>query len=243
MTSEPAAASKSNGLSVLWDVIVAPRAAFAAIRERPTAGWAFIVATALFAIGAILLIPVNEHLASIVMADQIAHNPQVAALTPEQQKTQLAIATGIQRWVWVMSPLVIAIAASVTALVMLIANAIGRGDGNFRRLFALATNVSVISFGIGYVALAALAAFRGPDSFATTRDLSTAIPSLAWLLPADASPKLAVFLGTLHPFALWSIVLLALGMQDVARINRVTAWVAAFVVVAGSAAFAAAFAK
>ena len=242
MVSEPAAAPKSNGLSVLWDIVVAPGAAFAALRERPTAGWAFIVTSVLFAIGAIVLIPVNQHISEVTLRTMAAHNPQIAALTPEQQARQLAFTKAIQAWIWIAGPLFVAIGASITALLLLIGNAIGRGDGNFRRFFALAMNIAVIYFGIGYIVIAIVATLRGPSSFSTASDLASAVPSLGWLAPG-APAKLATFLGALNIFNLWSMVLTALGMQTVARVSPMVAWITAIVIVAGSAAFGAAFAQ
>jgi membrane protein, antimicrobial resistance system len=242
MISDPVAAPKSNGLAVLWDVVVAPRAAFEALREHPTAGWAFIVAVLLGMIGTVLQTPAGLHVAEVTFATGAQHDPQLAALTPEQLERAKSFTLGIQHWVWVFWPAVTILAILFTSLIMMIANAAGGGDGGFRRLFALASNIALINFGIAPLIIGLLVVIRGGDSFSTTRDIYGAIPSLAWLVP-EGNPKLSAFLASLGPFNLWSLALLALGMQGVAKIKPAAAWITAILISVCAGALGAAFAK
>ena len=215
MSQDLAAAPKSSGLTILWDVIVAPQSAFAALRERPTWVWAFVVTSVLGMGGAILAIPAGQHMMAAMFQQMAQTNPQIAQMTPEQQQRILGMQSTIQRFTFAYYPILVALGALVTALVMLVLNAISGGDGNFKRLFALAMNVAVLHWGIAYLLVGVIASLRGPDAFSSPRDLATSIPSLAWLVPG-ASAKLAVFLGSIGPFAIWSFILLALGMQQTA---------------------------
>jgi hypothetical protein len=55
--------------------------------------------------------------------------------------------------------------------------------------------------------------------------------------------KATVLLAAVGPFSIWSLILLALGMQETARIKPVPAWIGAIVIVFGGAAIGAAFAQ
>jgi hypothetical protein len=48
--------------------------------------------------------------------------------------------------------------------------------------------------------------------------------SLAIVAGEDSGPALRAFLGSLDVFAIWSLVLLALGFQIVGRVSRATSW-------------------
>jgi hypothetical protein len=241
MNLEPGRARTTSGLSVLWDVLVAPKAAFAALRERPYIGWAYAIAAALSALGAFLVIPAGQHIAVATFAAG-SHDPAMASLTPEQQKNALNVALVAQRWIWLFTPVTTAFGIALAALVMLVGNAISRGDGTFRRFFSLAANVAIVSFGIRQIVLGALVLARGADGFSTQRDIITVVPSLAWLAPG-ASNKLATVLAAFDPFQLWSLVLLALGMQIVAHVKPPVAWTVATLLTVGAVMFAVPFGK
>jgi hypothetical protein len=242
MGQEIAGARKSNGLSILWDMVVAPATAFEALRERPVWLWAFIVTSVLGAIGSLLIIPASEHVATMTFAQLVQTDPNVAGLSAERQKSMLAMTVGVQHYVWIFYPILVMVGVLISTLVMLIVNAIGKGDGNFRRLFAVAMNVGFVSFGISYLLIGFLAYLRGPDTFATQRDLVGVIPSLGWLVPSTAL-KLGTFLGAITPLSLWAMVLLATGMQKTANIKSAAAWTGAAVLLLVPALLGAAFAK
>ena len=223
-------ASSKSGLATLWDVIVAPGSAFAVLRDRPYAGWAFIVTVILGAIGAVLLVPANEHIAAATLATRMAHDPQFASMTPAQLERAKAFSVALQHWTWLITPIFVAIAMAIAALLMLVASAIGGGDGSFRRAFALAANVALINFGIGYLVYGIIASVRGGDAFNTQLDLFSSIPTLALLAPG-AGVKLGTFLATITPWQLWSCALLGIGQQKVMRTNAAVAWIVAAILI------------
>jgi hypothetical protein len=223
-------------------MVVAPRAAFAALREQPVWLWAFIVTSVLGAIGSVLIIPASEHVATTTFAHLAQTDPNVASLPPERQKSMLAISIGVQHFVWLMYPIIVMFAALIGTLVMLIVNAIGKGDGGFRKLFAVAMNVAFINLGFGYLLIGCLTYLRGPDSFATARDIASVIPSLGWLVPAE-SIKLGTFLSSFTPLSLWSMALFAIGMQTTAHIKSAAAWTGAILLLVLPALMGAAFAR
>jgi len=242
MSQDLAPARKSSGLTILWDVVIAPRAAFAALREQPTWLWAFIITGILGMIGALLAIPASQHMSAAMFQQMAQTDPRIAQMTPDQQQRALHIQQTVQQYIWLAYPVFVLIAALVTGLVMLILNAISGGDGNFKRFFALAMNVALINWGISYLLVGIVAALRGPESFSSARDMVALLPSLAWLAPG-APVKLAVFLGSIGLFTIWSMCLLSFGMQQTSRIKPAVAWIGAVVIVFASAAIGSAFAQ
>jgi len=237
-----AALLKRSGLSIVRDIVLAPRSAFEALAERTHWGWAFLFVCILGCAGSLLQSPAGEHIAVAAITQNPTHNPQLAEMSPAQTQQAIKYATLAQKWSWAFYPLIAIVAIGITSLVLLAGNAITRGAGSFARLFGLAANVAVVNWGIYLLLVGALAALRGPDSFFTQRDLINTVPSLAWLAPG-ASPKLAVLLSEFNPFQIWSFFLVALGLGVVAKLPRIPAYVLAAIVTFGSAALSAPFAK
>lgn len=233
-----AAPTSRSGLSIAWDVIVAPSAAFASLREKAHWVWAYAIASALGTLGAVLQAPAGKHLAAAMFAHQVASDPRLQAMSPEKQQQILSFTLVTQQYAWIALPLIVLVGILVTAGILTIANAIGNGGSSFGRLFGLAANVAIVGFGIGYFVIGILAWRVGPDAFSSQRDLFQLLPSLARFVPASA-PKLAAFLATFQPFGIWSCVLLAVGLRKMTTLAPAFAYATAIVVAFGSGAFAA----
>ncbi len=224
------APSTRGGLAVLSDVIVAPRAAFAALRERHTWGWAFAVVGVLGIAGAYLQLPAGEHVVHYAYMVNPRHDPRIAALPPTSREHIIAITDLWQTVATFLYPVGALIAMLYGALICLAASAAGRGDATYGRLFAFVANVAAVRLGVGAFVTGLLTALRGPTAFSSARDLLTVLPSLAWLAPAG-NAKIAAFLTLFNPFQIWTFVLVAIGLPIVARIGRTPALVAAAVLV------------
>jgi hypothetical protein len=135
-------------------------------------------------------------------------------------------------------PIGVLISGLVQALIMLIANAVGHGDGTFKKYYTLSVNVSVVGVGLSSLLIGVIVLVRGMNSFDSPTAIQGAVPSLALLAPGVRG-ALGGFLGSVNIAALWAIALLALGMNGVGRIPRVTAWVTAIVMLLLTACFAA----
>lgn len=231
MSVEAASApSTRSSLAVLWDVIVAPSDAFAALRARPRWVWAFIALCVLGIAGAWLQLSAGEHLTRALFTLNPTHDPKIASMTPQQRAQLIGITTTWQKVATFLYPVGAIIAILYGALICLIANAAGKGDATFGRLFAFVANIAIVRLGIGAFIIGILTALRGPTAFFTTRDLVLVLPSLGWLVPATA-PKLAVLLAVFNPFQIWTFVLVGIGLPLVARIGRTPAFIAAAVLV------------
>ncbi len=240
-TSESSAAARP-GLSNVVDIVVAPDAAFARLRELPVWGWAFLVAALLAVAGALVAGPALSHAMDVSLPAQLAASPQLAKLPPEQQQKFIAnylrISHAIAQWTFVAVPFALLLAGLVQGVIMLIANAATKGEGTFRKFFALSITVAVVGEGLRSVVLAAIVAVRGVDAFDSVTAVQGVVPSLALLAPG-AHGALAGFLAGLNVFYLWAAALLALGMMRIARIPAVPAWCTAVVMLLLTACFAA----
>ncbi|MDQ6931557.1 MAG: hypothetical protein M3160_00110 [Candidatus Eremiobacteraeota bacterium] len=238
--SEPA--PQSNGLATVLNVCLAPRDAFSTLREFPMWGWAFIIAAVLGLIGSLLVEPATLHAVQTGFTAQMAHDRQFAQMTPDKQKQALAFASMIVRFGWCLVPVYLLLAALVQTVIMLVANAIGRGPGTFKQFWAAAMNISVVTFGIAYLFTGLIAALRGPQSYDTTIALTAALPSAAWVAP-HAGPKAVALLSAINPFSVWGVFLLATALLVIARASRPLAYGTAIFIILFSGAFAALFAK
>jgi hypothetical protein len=224
-------------VSGLWEILIAPRSAFASLRERPRWGLAFLVAAALGTAGALLQVPAREHVAGLLLTSDAGTGSALAAMSDARRRQAEDFALAVVHWTWLAYPLLIALAIGLATSVMLLATTLAGSRGGAARLFALAANVAIVNFGIGYLALGAIMTLRGSGDFASDRDLLIALPSLAWLAP-QASPALATVLAQINPFALWSCVLLVLGLGEVADAPLGAALPAAVLISFGGAALA-----
>lgn len=219
---------KANGLKTALDTIIAPKEAFEALRVAPTWGWAFIITVVLFAAGAFIMTPALIHAMQAGWPAQVAADPRMAQMTPEQQQNALNIGVSVTRFAWIFALFEVPVIALITTVVLLIFKAIGRGDAGFGKLWALAVNVAVPTLGLGAIVLGVITIVRGADSFSSNLEVQTAMPSLAMLAPG-APLKLHAFLAMFTPFTIWQLWLLATGMTIVARVSRGVAWGAGIV--------------
>jgi membrane protein, antimicrobial resistance system len=240
-TSQPPAERRS-GLANVVDIIIAPNAAFERIRQVPVWGWAFLVASLLGVAGSLLAGPAIVHAMEISLPAQLAASDAMSKLPPDQQQKQITTIMNVSKtfakFYWIVIPFAILLIGLIQALIMLIANAATRGDGTFKKYYALSVTVAVVGTGLGSLVLGAITTLRGANSFETTASVNSALPSLAMLAPG-VKGALGGFLGSLNVFYLWSTALLALGMSRVGRIPRGVAWATAIVMLLLTACFAA----
>ncbi len=242
MAADSSVVPKANGLKTVLDTIVAPKDAFESLREAPTWGWALAIAIVLSALSSYLIVPAVQHGMSAGWADMMAKNPQTATLTAAQTQTRLSFALKVVTFNWVFAIVIVPLYCLIEAVVMLIFNAIGRGQGSFVKYFAAACNIAVPVAGIGGLVLAAIVLMRGSDSFQSAQSVQWAMPSLAFIAP-DGNVKLTAFLATITPFAIWAFVLSIAAMLIIGRIPKLQAWLAGIVLFLVPALFAVAFAR
>lgn len=242
MTVDAPTAPQSSGLATVLNVFVAPRDAFSTLGEVPMWGWAFIVATVLGVIGSLLAIPATTHALQTGLAAQMAHDPNFAQMTPDKQKQAMGFAQLGVRFGWIFVPVYLLVIALVQSVIMLIANAVGRGSATFKQLWAAAMNISVITFGVAYLFTGLITMLRGPQSYTNTAALAASLPSAAWAIP-HAGVKTIAFLSAINPFSLWGVFLLATALLVIARASKPLAYGTAIFIILCSGALAALFAR
>jgi len=238
--SREIAPSNRSGLQVALDIIIAPKAAFESLREVPTWGWAVLIAAVLAIIGSLVSGPAFVHALSIEMPPKFAQ--QYANLPADQREAAtaraMAAVTAFSKFAFIFVLIAIPITGLIQAVVMLIANAIGKGDGSFKKFWALSINVSIVGIGLSSIVIMIIVLVRGADTFNSSADIAGSIPSLAMLAPG-ADKVLTRFLAAFNVFNLWAAALLVIGMSIVARIPRGVAIGAATFMIVCAAAFAA----
>jgi hypothetical protein len=219
--SPQTAVPKANGLSTLLNVIAAPKEAFETLREAPTWGWALLVTLVLSVVGAFLMVPALQHASDAAFPQMVASNPNMAGMSAEK----LAQIRTFTHNVIGFSPILVIfglfIGILIQTLVMLILNAIGKGSGTFKTLWASSWNVAVTA-GIGAILLAVIVLLRGADSFDSQAAVQAAMPNLGLLAPHLG--KLTNFLSAFTPFSLWGAWLIVQAMLFVARAPKGIAW-------------------
>jgi hypothetical protein len=216
-------APKASGLKTALDTIIAPKDAFEQLRAAPTWGWALLLVIVLYAVASYLITPALTHATAADWPREVAANPSLAQMTPDQQQQALAFTQRIVQWAWVFAPVLAIIAILVQSVVMLVFKALGKGDAPFRALWAAGANIQVPVLGINGLLTAVIVMLRGPDSFNSAAELQTAMPSLGLLVPSTAI-KLHAFASAFNPFTLWGCGLTIAAMAVVARLDRTWAW-------------------
>jgi hypothetical protein len=222
MAIDSTSTPKANGLKTAIDIVIAPKEAFESLRVSPTWGWAFIITIVLTIVAYFVMMPASLH----GMAGDFAKNPQMQQMTAEQMQKITDATKTFYPIGAVILPIVLLFFSLVEAAIMLLFNALGRGSGTFKTLWACAVNIGII-YGLSQIVGMAVVLLRGVDSFATQGDVLRAVPSLALAAPAGTGIKLVAFLATITPFAIWEIVLMAMAMTVVARVPKLQAWLAA----------------
>ncbi|HTW86028.1 MAG TPA: hypothetical protein VMD91_18300 [Candidatus Sulfotelmatobacter sp.] len=237
-TSEPTIEPRSGLLNVV-DIIVAPNAAFARLSVVPTWGWAFLVATLAGIAGSLLAGPATLHAFEQWGPPLYAQSFQHLGSAERDQQVARAMSVGriFVQFGWVGVPIALLVGSLVQAVVLLIGNAIGKGQGSFAKFYALSMTAAVVGVGLTYLLAGVIALIRGPGAYDTPTGVVSAVPGLAMLVPG-ATGKLQAFLSTLSVTALWSTALVALGMVAIARVSRPVAWTTALVTLLGGALIA-----
>ncbi|HET9392184.1 MAG TPA: hypothetical protein VFO29_01490 [Candidatus Rubrimentiphilum sp.] len=238
METPAPAAAKQSGLSTVVNTIASPSEAFETLRTAPTWGWALIFAIILMIVGTYLQGPAARHAGVVQTQQMMSTNSFFASLTPAQKQEAIARAGRPSPWAYVTVIFVLFFAALFNSLIMLIGNAVGRGQAGFKQLWAGSMNIAVPTLGLGAVVLGIITMLRSPDSFNSTLDVVKAMPSLAYLAP-HASAATVAFLSSISVFTLWGLFLNATMLRVTGRTSSGVAYGFAALVTLLGAVFAA----
>jgi MFS family permease len=235
-------AAKANGLSTVVDTIAAPVDAFERQRTSPTWGWALIVAIVLMLIGAYLQAPAAHH-AAVAQTQRMVATSTLFANRTDAQKQQIVERAGKPNaFSYIMPVIVLFIAVFFNTVIMLIGNALGRGQADFKRLWCGSMNIAVPTLGLAAIVLGIITMIRGADSFDNAAAMAQAMPSLGMLV-SHGSPMTVAFLSGISVFTLWGLFLNATMLRVTAKTGAAAAYTfAALVLVLGALVAAGSFA-
>lgn len=201
----------------LFRVLFEPTAVFEGIRERPKFIVPALVVSVLFTIMGYLMMPFRLASMAPQMAQVAAQNPNAAAQMAKFQSVGV-FATPI----FVLLFLVVA-AGLLWLLVMLVAG----GDAKFRTLLSVATYVSLPAV-LLQVATFIVLKMKGVESVTSPLDLQP--PMGLNLLAPNASGFLSGVLAGINPFAIWGMVLTAIGVQVTHKTSKASAYTVAILI-------------
>ena len=231
-------AAKANGLSTVVDTVAAPHDAFERIAAAPTWGWALVIALVLMLAGTYIQGPVMQHI-RVESTQAFLNNSSLAAnMTDAQKQKALENASKPSVFTYVSPVIGLFIAVFFNTLVLLIGNAVGRGQADFKRLWCGSMNIAVPTLGIGTLVLAAIMVIRGPNAFHGGLAIAKAMPSLALVAP-NAGPVLLGFLSGITIFTLWGFFLNATMMRVTAKTSPAIAYTFSAIVLLLGALFGA----
>ena len=232
-------AVKANGLSTVIDTIAAPNDAFERQRTMPTWGWALLVALVLMLAGTYLQGPAMRHASTVQVQHMIATNTMYANLSDAQKQKILEKAGQPSAWAYVGVVITLFLAVFFNTLILLLGNAVGRGQADFKRLWCGSMNIAVPTLGLGAIIIGVIAMVRGADSFSNTFQIVESVPSLAMLVPTG-NIMLAAFLGSISVFTLWGFFLNATMLRVTGKTSAGVAYTFAAIVLILGALFGAA---
>lgn len=227
-------ATKANGLTTVVDTVVSPSEAFERQRTMPTWGWALIVALVLLLAGTYLQGPAMRHASVAQVQHMIANNPALANLSDAQKQKMIARQGQASLWSYAGAVFTVFIAVFFNTLFMLIGNAVGRGQADFKRLWCGSMNIAVPTLGLGAIVLGIITMIRGADSFSNTFAIVESVPSLAMIVPST-NIALATFLSGISVFSVWGFFLNAAMLRITGKTSTPVAYTfAAIVLILGA---------
>ncbi len=220
---ETSPAVKASGLSTVVNTIASPSEAFETLRVAPTWGWACLIAIVLLLIGTFLQGPAARHAGVIQTQQMMATSSFFANLTPEKKAEIVAQAGRPSVIPYFFIAVILFAVVLFNTLFTLIGNAVGKGQADFKRLWAGSMNIAVPTFALGSVVTGIITTLRGPDAFSSSMDVARSIPSLAYLAP-HASAAMVAFLTGISIFSLWGLFLNATMLRVTGRTSAGVAW-------------------
>lgn len=199
----------------LFRVLYEPGAVFGRVAAKPKFLVPFIGVAILIIIVAYLTLPYSQ----AAMATRMA---QIAQTNP-------AAAEGAKRFASVgilFAPVVFAIILVIAATVLWVMVSVLGGEGKWGTLLSVSTYTSITAVLLQVVGVAVLM-MKGVGNVSSPADLQ---PKLGLnLLAPGTTGFLGAFLGGINPFAIWGVILNAIGIEVTHKTSRGTAYTAAIV--------------
>jgi hypothetical protein len=197
-----------------------------------------MIAIALLVIGTYLQAPAAHHAATAQVQKMVASSTLFANATEEQKQRAIANAGKSSPLSYIGPIIALFVGVFFNAVILLIGNAAGRGQADFKRLWCGSMNIAVPTMGLGAVILGVITMVRGANSFDNALAIAQAVPSIAMLAP-HADVVLAAFLTAISIFTIWGFFLNATMLKLLGRTGPGVAYTFAAIVTVLGALFAA----
>lgn len=232
-TSVQLVAAETPGLSQMErvvDAFVAPSKTFVDIKNGHTSWWLPFVL--FLVVGTGLWATVNAKVGWHTVAENgIKMNSKAAEsmdkLPPEQRETQMKMSATIQQIIWGLGPVWVLVMNLMAAAVLLGTINFGfGGKASFGKVLSVtwyAGLPGLIKLVIGMIGLFAGVA---PDAFLPQNPAGTN-PGY-YMNPLEANKALYGLATAIDPIAIWTMVLIAIGLSTVAGVKRSAGYVAVF---------------
>lgn len=199
---------------LIWMVATAPSRGFAALASRPA--W-LLVFFVVFGLNAAYTRPM------LPLASQAALSEVSTKAGPQSAEGEARINRQVRAGQIigiVMSPVVLLFKWLAVAMLLWAAVTLGGGYVSLRAMFSLAAHANVPLI-LGYFMHIQLLLARGPDAIGGLEDLRPRLGLNAFL--PGASPAMDVWLGSIGPLDVWFVMLLVIGLEQMAQVSRRTA--------------------
>ena len=199
------------------DIVLAPERGLAAAAERRSLLPALLAATAAALLAAAVLAPRVDYQRTV--EEQLEQHPEAAAqMSPHDREVALAQAQklgGVSTYAQgALGPVLRTLAI---AFCLFVAFRVANRPVPFAPTFSVAAWATLPLALKDLLSIPAVWRMQA----VSVQEAERALPSsLAALLPEGARPQLAAAAGAVELFALWSLVLVALGMAHVAQVDR-----------------------
>jgi len=214
----------------LINVLFEPSAVYERLREKPKVLAPYIALAVVAAILAVIQSPFTK----AGIAAQMAQTPNI---TPEQAATGVKIGSTIAL---IAPPIFYIIILLLQAFLLWVTVSLLAGEAKFGTLLSVCTYASITFILLNIVGVIVLFV-KGVGSIASPADLQPAL-GLDLLAPGATGHMLALLKG-INPFAVWGVILTAIGVQVTHKTSKGTAYTAAIVPAVILLLIAAAFAR
>lgn len=199
----------------LFRVLYEPGAVFERIREKPKFLMPFLGLAVLLAVCILLLMPYQQAAMASKMAEITQANPAAAA---NMQKFAFV---GV-----IVGPIIFAIVLVISATILWVVASIFGGEGKWGTLLSVTTYASITGILLQFVTLLVLMV-KGVGQVTSPDDMKA--PLGLNLLDPGATGFMGAFLGGVNLFAVWGVILTAIGIQVTHKTSKGTAYTIAII--------------
>ncbi|NNE97731.1 MAG: YIP1 family protein [Pyrinomonadaceae bacterium] len=224
--AEPKEEPQMSEVSTLANIFFEPGRTFEDLRRKPR----FILAFVIFALLAtaytfVLSQKIGEERYRRFSMEQAEKNPQFEALSQEQKEQSIEFGLTIQKVVGYALPLFLMIAFLIGSLLYWLGTKAMGGSATFLQTVSVWVYSSFAPGVVSVIANLVVLIFKSPDDIeiaTSARGVIQANPTL--LIGGNDTPVLTTLLSTIDLFAIWGLILAAIGLTKVARISQGSAW-------------------